>query len=50
MKLPAIPLDDDDRRILAITAVIVVAWLLICVAIGVGLGLGVRLFHIVSGM
>lgn len=48
-RLPGIPLDPADRRILAIGIILVLVFILVCIVIGGGLGAGVLAFRLVSG-
>lgn len=50
MKLPALPtLDAADRRIVSIGLVLLLSFVLACMAIGAGVGLGVRAFFWFAG-
>lgn len=49
-KLPTLPIDQADRRVVVIGLVIVLMFFLACVAIGGGLGAGVWAFRLMSGM
>ncbi len=49
MRLPPLPLDQADRRIVGIGLVVVLAFLLMCLVIGAGLGAGVLAFRVLSG-
>jgi hypothetical protein len=42
-------LDASDRRIVGITLVLLLAFLLVCIVVGGGLGAGVLMFRLVSG-
>lgn len=48
-RLPFVPLDAQDRRIVAVGAVLIFAFMLLCAAVGAGLGLGVRVFTLLAG-
>lgn len=42
-------LDADDRRIVGMGLVVLLAFVLVCMAIGAGLGLGVRVYSLMAG-
>lgn len=50
LKLPALPLDEADRRVIGIAIIIMLAFLLVCLVIGAGLGAGVFAFYAISGL
>lgn len=49
MKLPAVPLDAQDRRIVGSAVVIAAAVMLLVILIAVTAGLGVRVFMLAAG-
>lgn len=48
-RLPALPLDQADRRILGIGIILLLGFLFVCATVGAGVGIAVAAFRLLAG-